>query len=103
MPVIPEFRKHRPVYKGERIEYVILLADSITWYIDMQIAVECIMNGGIFGKKYTGTDGFMPKVICSNPDVTYACVYPVPRLTMGSFARSLETVYQYATGKKLDI
>lgn len=61
------------------------------------------MNGGIFSKKYEGTDSFMPKVITSNPDVTYACVYPVPRLTMGAFSRSLETVYQYATGKKLDI
>lgn len=35
IPEIPDFRKNRPKYNGERIEYIILLADSTTWYIDM--------------------------------------------------------------------
>lgn len=43
------------------------------------------------------------KVLCTNPDVTYADKHILPRFTVGAVVTAVKALYKTLTGKELDI
>ena len=43
------------------------------------------------------------KVLCTNPDITYADKHVLPRFTVGAIVTAVQALYKTLTGKQFDV
>lgn len=83
---------------------MIFHSDSAHQYMDIQVALDCAMNGGILNPTIKNTDSNRKvKIICTNPDISYADQHALPRLTVGALAECVKALYNASTSKELEI
>ncbi|CAL5997661.1 Phosphatidyl_synthase [Hexamita inflata] len=90
-------------YQNQEIEYLIFHSDSTDWYADNQIALDCVMNHGQLNPHIKGNPHHKVKIICSNPDLSYADKHILPRVTVGMQAALVKAMHKILTGKELEI
>ncbi|CAL6032532.1 Phosphatidyl_synthase [Hexamita inflata] len=90
-------------YQNQEIEYLIFHSDSTDWYADNQIALDCIMNHGQMNPQIKGNPEHKVKIICTNPDLTYADKHILPRLTVGMQTEQVKAMYKLLTGNEFEI
>lgn len=76
-------------YKDKPVEYLVFHADSTDWYADIQLAVDCLVNYGQLNPKIKGDERHTVKVLCTNPDITYADNHLLPRFTVGAIVTAV--------------
>lgn len=83
------------------IQSILIFTDPAgqEWYIDLQVTLDLLISGGIFGgmpKK-----GAAPDLYVSHCDILWKNEFPAPRLGLGSFILCLERLYWQISGDQL--
>lgn len=89
-----------PEFREEPFAAVFQLHDPNSWGADIQVAMDVLRGGWPLG---SGGDRQAVPFYLSNNDLTFAGVYPVPRLAAGAFTRALSLLFREVTGNDLTV
>ncbi len=96
---------------SSRFAGIVVMADSDNWTRDIQLVLDALRFGGRCSpaqiKTWLDAGGddkqqHIP-IFFANPDFVYGAAHPSPRLTQGAFRAAVETLFERATGKHLDV
>jgi HAD superfamily hydrolase (TIGR01456 family) len=95
--------EHRPLpppaLADEPIAAVFCLHDPNNWGAELQVTIDALLGGVPLGAGAPGAGGgqAVPYYL-SNNDLTFAGVFPVPRLASGAYTRALRHLFREVTG-----
>lgn len=103
---------HTPPPNPFKIDAIFVFHDPRDWALDIQIVLDLLLShAGILGSLSTlngdptlpnhgyQQDG-QPELYFSNPDLTWAAGYHLPRLGQGGFREALEGVWKQVTSSR---
>lgn len=86
------------------IEAILVFTDPSDWYLEIQVILDLLMYGGVFGgtTECLNNRAQQPQLFISHGDSMWSNEFPTPRLGLGSFTSCLETLYKDITGMNLE-
>lgn len=82
------------------IQAIWVFTDPSDWYLDLQLATDVLVGGGVLGRRMEDVPDEAPQVdlFFSNPDLLWANEHSAPRFGQGAFMTCLEALYTKASG-----
>ena len=88
--------------KEKPIKSVLIFTDPSDWYLELQVILDVLQCGGVFGGSLeTGSKRSIPSIYVSHQDTLWKNEFSNPRLGLGAFFACLERLYTTATERQL--
>ena len=94
---------HQPLpspLREEPFAAIFQLHDPNSWGAEIQVTLDVLRGGWPLG---AGSDRQTVPFYLSNNDLTFAGVYPVPRLAAGAYTRALTHLFREVTGNEMSV
>eukprot|EP00732_Lithocolla_globosa_P001427 Lithocolla_globosa_v1_NODE_706_length_3411_cov_5.489425.p2 type:complete len:373 gc:universal NODE_706_length_3411_cov_5.489425:2200-3318(+) len=86
------------------VKAIFLLGSPDDWQIALQVCLDILRSkNGQCGFQHESDDGQTTPLYSGNPDLDYADLHTVPRLTLGAFRMCLEKLYFETLGRQLNV
>ncbi|PPQ93685.1 hypothetical protein CVT25_012744 [Psilocybe cyanescens] len=89
-------------FSNTPISAIFVYHDPRNWALDVQVACDVILSGGIIGGPYKKSDRQTEpvKLIFCNPDLLWKSDFDRPRLGQGAFKSAFQAIFKQITGSE---